>query len=208
MAPRKSRRVAIEEEEERAVKMEHAIPDLATSEYIEIDPRDIDQAGESEEDVAISLSTTRSTSAEPDATGPPAGPSRRLRLLMRKTHLMSAVASLRHFCMRELQHGEMIALAVSTVPAHILRIFDPSMMADGRSVKNSVVMLATWWKNNIGLRLLPRLSDKTHVGTRGPSKSASLRMALSTKSAYEDDYVKVPRPSSQDLQQFVCSCLP
>ena len=88
----------------------------------------------------------------------------------------------------------MAAFAVSLLPGHILRIFDPvtfNSPEGQKSLKNCVGMLATWWKNNLGMRM-GGMGDSGDV-LRGScsTKLLQLKAALLHKNAYEDDSVRV-----------------
>lgn len=117
---------------------------------------------------------------------------RKTRLLVRKIHLMSYIYSTKHFFRQIKKTQELIATALSILPSHILRIFDPVMVSEETTLKNSVSMLATWWKNNIGLRMVPRkYSDFVFKSNMAVFKFDDLKLAIIYKSAYEDDLVKL-----------------
>lgn len=117
------------------------------------------------------------------------GFSRKLRLLIRKVHLMCEIKSGQFFVKNQMKNQELVAMTLSGLPPHILRIFDPVLVAECKTLKNSVAMLATWWKNNIGSRMLSA-DPKVFKITR-KRKIIELKLAFFSKSAYEDDSVKL-----------------
>ncbi len=140
------------------------------------------------------------TSSEPDSTvieissDEAEAPqlSRKARLQLRRVHLMTEMVALRLFTRQIWNPSELAAMAVSVLPAHILRIFDPvtlGTLEGGKSLKNCVGMLATWWKNNFGLRMTG--SEALNPANFKSVKMTQLKAALLNKSAYEDDYVLV-----------------
>lgn len=182
MPPRKSRRTNKSENESK-------IPTNASNEYIEIDMADLNvQPEETSKGASDPVSIELSDSEEAVYTL-----SRKSRLQIRKCHLMAEMCALRLVATQlwSKRGEELTAVALSLVPPHILRIFDPKALAtpEGqKSIKNCVGMLATWWKNHFGFRMSRNDGElKIHYS----SKVSQLKAALSSKNAYEDDYVKV-----------------
>lgn len=184
MPPRRSRRT------NNSNVNESEIPQNVSNEYIEIDMADLnvppaaDTIQEASDEVSIELS---------DSEEAVYTLSRKSRLQIRKCHLMAEMCALRLVATQlwSKKGEETAALALSLVPPHILRIFDPVALASPegqKSIKNCVGMLATWWKNHFGFRM-----SRNDAGFKIPCslKAAQLKVALSSKNAYEDDYVKV-----------------
>lgn len=119
--------------------------------------------------------------------------SHKTRLSMRKVHLICEIASAKFFVENYLRNHELTAVTLSLLPPHILRIFDPIMISEGKTLKNSLAMLATWWKNNIGLRMLPcKRSHSNFLSCLSRKYNIiGLKAAIFKKSAYEDDSVKL-----------------
>ena len=113
--------------------------------------------------------------------------SRKIKLSMRKVHIMSEVSSCRFIMKNYITNQELMALILSGLPPHILRILDPSVISEGKTLKNSLAMLATWWKYNIGLRIIS--SNEKIIRLHIKSKLVELKTSFFKKSAYEDDYV-------------------
>ena len=113
--------------------------------------------------------------------------SRKIKLLIRKVHIMCELSSSQFFIKNYIKNQELMALILSGLPPHILRILDPVLIAEGKTLKNSIAMLATWWKNNIGLRIIS--TDRKIIRRYSKSKLFELKSSFFTKSAYEDDYV-------------------
>lgn len=165
--------------------------------YFEIGLEDLAQNGSGADGIEPAVTSSDAAieiSSDDDAAGR-FTLSRKLRLQLRKTHLIAFMCSLKYFIdaffFRE---SEIAALAVSILPPHILRIFDPvslSSPAGQKSLKNCVGMLATWWKNNIGMRMLSGTDADVREGKVFSFKTAQLKAALLHKNAYEDDFVKV-----------------
>lgn len=116
--------------------------------------------------------------------------SRKLKLLIRKVYLMCEIKSGQFFVKNQMKNQYLVAMTLSGLPPHILRIFDPVLVAEGKTLKNSVAMLATWWKNNIGSRMLPT-NPKLQLSGARKNKILELKLAFFTKNAYEDDSVKL-----------------
>ena len=118
--------------------------------------------------------------------------SHKIRLSMRKVHLICEIASAKFFVENYLRNQELTAVTLSLLPPHILRIFDPIMISEGKSLKNSFAMLATWWKNNIGLRISYKRSKSNFISCLSRNNIIiELKAAIFKKSAYEDDSVKL-----------------
>lgn len=115
--------------------------------------------------------------------------SRKIKLLIRKVHIMSELASSQFFMKYYIKNQELMGSILSGLPPHILRIFDPVIIAEGKTLKNSIAMLTTWWKNNIGLRIVS--TNKSIIRLHKSSKLMELKSSFFTKSAYEDDYVLI-----------------
>lgn len=115
--------------------------------------------------------------------------SRKIKLSIRKVHLICYLKSAQIFVSKQLKNDELTALALSFLPRHILRIFDPSLISEGKTLKNSLAMFATWWKNNIGSRMFR--SANYNFKMYPFKKLFELKSALMTKSAYEDDSVRL-----------------
>ena len=115
--------------------------------------------------------------------------SRKIKLLIRKAYLVCELKSAQIFVTKQLTNNELTALALSCVPPHILRIFDPVIISEGKTLKNSLAMFATWWKNNFGSRIVQ--IGKQNFKISPFNKVFELKSALLTKSAYEDDLVRL-----------------
>jgi hypothetical protein len=113
--------------------------------------------------------------------------SRKIKLLLRKVHIMCEIASIQFFMKNYMNNQESIGLILSGLPPHILRILDPIVIAEGKTLKNSIAMLATWWKNNIGLRIFS--TNTKFIRLNSKNKLVELKSSFFIKSAYEDDYV-------------------
>jgi hypothetical protein len=174
------------EEEKNDTDPESHVPDVLNSgEYIEIgvDDLHVQDAEISLDSDSESLSGAENTRGKREYSWKD-GLSRKVRLQMRKVHLLSALAAMRHAMLIawRVQTLRFVACqAISTLPSHILRIFDPEMLKDGRSLKNSMLMLAVWWKNNVSVR---RPSAK--LGTK---RNQRLGLVCRTKCGNEDDNV-------------------
>lgn len=116
--------------------------------------------------------------------------SRKIKLSMRRIHLLCEVSSAKYFIDYQLNNQALSAVILSCIPPHILRIFDPKMIAEGKTLKNSLAMFSTWWKNNIGLRMMSKETKFSNL-TPAYSKIIELKNSFFVKSAYEDDSVKL-----------------
>ena len=186
MPPRSTRKKPEPKQEEANEPEESAV----SGEYFEIGMADLKVAppiGSSESEVIeISSEDESITAAKPFSL------SRKVRLQLRRVHLMSELVTLKHFATSTWKASELAAMAVSVLPAHILRIFNPVSLSSpegSKSLKNCVGMLATWWKNNIGTRM----GAVAGIDSFRTTKSTQLKAALLNKNAYEDDSVRVNR---------------
>lgn len=115
--------------------------------------------------------------------------SRKIRLLIRKAHIICEIKSAQFFIKYQMKNQNLISFILSGLPPHILRIFDPIMISEGKTLKNSIAMLVTWWKNNIGSRIIPKNTQKLRLNPH--NKLLELRSAFFSRSVYEDDSVKL-----------------
>jgi len=205
MPPRKSSRNSnlpkksiklVEECEEVLIEAESSVQDekLPISiEYFEFHDGDL-KTQEKETGEAEQLKSITKSETVKNVNTAQRSFSRKIKLLIRRTYLLCELSSFLFFIEHHLNNELLSGVVLSFVPPHILRIFDPVMISEGKTLKNSVAMLATWWKNNIGLRMLP--SSKTwsrfsSVVRSASSKIVELKASILSKSAYEDDSVKL-----------------
>lgn len=198
MPPRRSKRTTkpsirtskhseIEEIELDPIENE-ALDIQAPSQYFEFHDNDLKENDSKEiEDSSEPECISNPSRSEMISTSAPPSLSRKIRLLVRKVHITCELVSGRFFMENHMKNQELLALILSGLPRHILRILDPILIEEGKTLKNSVAMLATWWVNNIGLRMLP--SDGQKLKLRPKSKLNELKASFFAKSAFEDDYV-------------------
>ena len=172
-------------------------------EYIEIGANDLNEGlVESIGDAVDSGPLISDNATVPLSFSPSIFP-RNMRLKMRKAHLILSMAALKHALLLPRWHlgaSLVAAQAVSFLPKHILRIFDKRMLEDGKSLKNSMFMLANWWKNNFQIKVATRSWENTQLLYR-------LRAALLKKSAIAEDYVLVLDGYYELLERLVDFCL-
>lgn len=184
--PTRTRKKPKVKEEESEPELEAELPTF--SDYIEIGAQDLKQPEPEIAEITISHPASSELS---DSEASNFGPvlSRKTRLQIRKCHLLAELVSLRFFFKHSILDLELIAVALSIIPSHILRIFDRRMLEDAKSLKNCIAMLATWWKGNVGLRMLPGDLNRKRPDLRNQRRA--FKLALTSKSMYEDDSVKV-----------------
>lgn len=161
----------------------------SSTEYFEFDDLDLKAKYTEEEDSKEIVSDTGPISSPSRPSSPRQTFSRKVKLLIRKAHLICELKSAQIFVLKQLTNNELTALALSCLPSHILRIFDPFIISEGKTLKNSLAMFATWWKNNIGSRMVQ--FGKQTFKLQPFNKIFELKSALLTKSAYEDDSVRL-----------------
>ena len=200
MSPRKSKRIntkaAAKEHDEISEilievqksesEIENYLPRQSSTEYFEFNNTDL-KAEKVEQESRYSAEIDSDTSR-------PTKPcqktfSRKIKLIIRKIHLICELKAAQCFVKHQMKNQNLAGLVLSGLPPHILRIFDPIMISEGKSLKNSMSMLVTWWKNNIGSRMLPTGIEKIRLQPR--SKVLELKSAFFSKSAYEDDSVRL-----------------
>ena len=158
------------------------------TEYFEFHDADLKNDGVDEKEASSEPeSIPPSVRSERNSKSGPQNLSRKIKLLVRKVHIICELASSHFFVKKYVKNPELMGLILSCLPPHILRILDPVLIAEGKTLKNSIAMMATWWKNNIGLRMLP--SGPQVKSLHSKSKEIELKSAFFKKSAYEDDYV-------------------
>lgn len=115
---------------------------------------------------------------------------RALRLSMRRVHMLSLLISFQYHSRVIINDPLLQALCLSIVPPHLLRQFTAESIEDGRTLVNSLSMLANWWKNSFGFKIRSdlTLSDNLFSFVNPLSK---FQQALAVKSAYELEYICV-----------------
>ena len=160
-------------------------------EFHDLDLKPNHEAEDSKEMISSDTGPFKSTSQSRIFTesSQPQIPSRKIKLLIRKAHLLCELISAQIFSSKQLKNNELKALALSCLPPHILRIFESSLISEGKTLKNSLAMFATWWKNNIGSRMVQNRNQNFKIYP--VNKLVVLKTALLSKSAYEDDSVRI-----------------
>lgn len=205
MPPRKSKRLLKPQKEEQEheeigdIVIENhqsdnemdRVPVEYSTEYFEFNDTDLKVDEKQKE---FNVSTEVETTSSPIQTGKTINKtqqtlSRKIKLLLRKTHLICDIKASQFFIRYHLRNQELLAFTLSGLPPHILRIFDPIMISEGKSLKNSLAMLVIWWKNNIGSRMISGKIDTLRMHSR--RKILELKSSFFSKSVYEDDSVRL-----------------